>query len=288
MNTGPANGTCQQQQAKVPGPTLPVIAVFGGAKDEPTREAAEQIGKEIGLSQAILLTGGDDPKAKDLKGRVLAGANRAREGGAAVPWISVVRKKLALDPEFVDDGLSLVLTPGGRHLRNYAEAEFCDAAIAFKGEIGTSSEVVFCLALGKPLVLVGDPWPSKYPMVSGTDARKLLKKDATDRVSLRPAHPCLGPLIIKAYERFDRVVEPFFQHFALPPKTPPSAVVEAAIRAAKASGPPRRVGRLSERRSRSHSAISRVAAEQTMIKSRASHTGWVEIGRGQRGTAVSP
>jgi hypothetical protein len=239
MNAGPADNTGQQQQDEAPGGALPVIAVFGGAKDDLTRAAAEEIGYEIGLSHAILLTGGDDPRTGDLKGRVLAGACQARKGGAMAPWIGVVRTKLRrLYPRFGADGLSLVLTPGGDHLRNYAEAEFCDAAIAFKGEEGTSSEVLFCLALGKPLVLIGDPWPLQYPMVSGVSDREALKGNALKRVPLCPEHPCLGPPITKAYERFDQIVAPSFKHFALPPRTPPRAVVEEVIRAGKTSGNP--------------------------------------------------
>ena len=230
---------------------LPVIAVFGGAKDDLTLYAAEQIGYEVGLRRAILLTGGDDPRAPDLKGRVLAGACGARKGGAMAPWIGVVREEPVRDPktgvdteqprrdpEFVDGGLGLALKPGGNHRRNYAEAEFCDAAIAFQGEKGTSSEVLFCLALGKPLVLIGGSWPSRYPMVSGAKARVDLKTEALDRVQLHPVHPCLTPPITKAYERFDQVEEPSFKYFALPPETPPSVVVEEAIRAGKTSVDP--------------------------------------------------
>jgi hypothetical protein len=73
----PADGTGQQQQPETLGATLP--AVFGGAKDTPALDAAEQIGYHIGLNHAILLTGGDDPNAGGLKARVLAGAWDTRE-----------------------------------------------------------------------------------------------------------------------------------------------------------------------------------------------------------------
>ena len=79
MSAGPPAGTGRQQQGEVPKVALPVIAVFGGAKDPLTLHAANQIGYEIGLRRAILLTGGDDPKMPDLKGHVLAGACRARK-----------------------------------------------------------------------------------------------------------------------------------------------------------------------------------------------------------------
>ena len=115
MNTEPTDAG-QQQQPDVPGSRVPVIAVFGGATDRDTLAAAEQVGREIGLSGAILLTGGDDPTATDLKGRVLSGAVKARNGGATAPWIGVVRTQMALDPKSAIDGLSLILTPGGDHL----------------------------------------------------------------------------------------------------------------------------------------------------------------------------
>jgi len=75
-------------------------------------------------------------------------------------------------------------------------------------------------------------------MVSGVNARKALKDKARQRVPLRPTHPCLGPQIARAYGLFDQIVEPSFQHFALPPNTLPSTVVDAVIGAAKASGKP--------------------------------------------------
>ena len=51
--------------------------------------------------------------------------------------------------------------------------------------------------------------------------------------STQRSDPVKADLRAKAYELFDQVVEPFFRHFALPPGTPPRAVVEEAIRAAK-------------------------------------------------------
>ena len=248
MSAGPPVGTGRQQQDDVPRVALPVIAVFGGAKDPLTLHAANQIGYEIGLRRAILLTGGDDPRAQDLKGHVLAGACRARTDGVMAPWIGVVREEPVPDPQtgvtreqprrdpkFAGDGLGLALKPGGNHRRNYAEAEFCDAAIAFEGGKGTSSEVLFCLALGKPLVLIGGSWPSRYPIVLEAKARADLKKQALGVVAPHPVDPCLTPPIIKAYDRFDQVVEPSFKYFALPWETPPGVVVEQAIRAGKTS-----------------------------------------------------
>lgn len=228
MNTGAADDTGQQPE--VAEATLPVIAVFGGAKDQSTLKAAGEIGYQIGLNQAILLTGGDDPNAGDLKACALAGTLRARKGGAKAPWIGVLRG----DPTYAANGLSLVLAPGGNHRRNYAEADLCDVAIVFEGGDGTSSELVFCLALGKPLVLVGDCWLSKYPVVSTGDARDGLRKEAQQRVPLPHAYDNqrLGLPIREAYEKLDRIVDPSFQHFALPPKASASAVVKAAVTSA--------------------------------------------------------
>ena len=65
-----------------------------------------------------------------------------------------------------------------------------------------------------------------------------LKKQALGVVSPHPVHPCLTPPIIKAYDRFDQVVEPSFKYFALPWGTPPGVVVEEAMRAGKTSVDP--------------------------------------------------
>ena len=75
-------------------------------------------------------------------------------------------------------------------------------------------------------------------MVPGARVRESLKTEALGLVRLHPVHPCLTLPIAEACERFDQVAEPSFKHFALPPQTPLSAVVEEAIRAGKTSVDP--------------------------------------------------
>lgn len=70
------------------------------------------------------------------------------------------------------DASALVLRPRIGHRRNYVEAHLCDVAVAFDGAPGTTSEVAFRLALGRPVVLVGRRLGRDVPPPAGP-ARQL-------------------------------------------------------------------------------------------------------------------
>ena len=93
-----------------------------------------------------------------------ARARRALEDREAATRIGVLGKEEdGVSFEVLDDR-SAVMSLGFGDKRNYVEACMCDAAVAFEGGDGTKSEVAFCLALGRPVVLVGDAWTDDFPI----------------------------------------------------------------------------------------------------------------------------
>ena len=115
------------------------------------------VGSAIATRGAILLTGTAEAGTGAVNKCTVAGA-------ASTPkatWVGVEKRTSSKVVE--DRGRSLVLRPEYGHKRNYIEAHLCDAAIAFRGGEGSASEVAFCFALGRPVVLLGD-WESDYPL----------------------------------------------------------------------------------------------------------------------------
>jgi len=111
----------------------------------------------------VLLTGGSGGKSDAVKDWAIAGADRAAQEGHVAPWIGIIREK-ETPAKRAQEQRTRVLRPPYNHERNFLEAFVCDAAIAFEGGDGTISEVAFCLALGRPIVLVGSEWSRRYPL----------------------------------------------------------------------------------------------------------------------------
>ena len=128
-----------------------IIGVFGSDETD-TLAISEAIGAALAERGAVTLTGGRGPDGDAVKEYALRGAERA-----AGAWIGVHREDGGeRDPEVTPR--TLVLRPGGDHRRNVLEAHLVDAAIAVPGGPGTASEAVFCMARGRPVVLLGEEW----------------------------------------------------------------------------------------------------------------------------------
>jgi uncharacterized protein (TIGR00725 family) len=153
----------------------PIIGVFGSnaPKTSIENKLAWAIGTEIMKRGAILLTGsnGNLSKKDKVKDVAAAGAAASVLKGAEGAWIGV-------DPETKGD--TAAFSTGDRcciigtklgNKRNYLEAALCDVAIAFKGKEGTTSEVTFCLALNKSVVLIGD-W-QEFPLHGNNKAKTI-------------------------------------------------------------------------------------------------------------------
>lgn len=155
--------------------SLPVVAVFGpNEAQEDERQAGRLLGQAIARQKAIVLTGGiwrtSPRKIKDI---AIVAAEETNTATDSPMWIGVANEPSPAPwKEFHRGG---VLTPGGRHERNFVEACLCHAAIAIGVSDGTSSEAIFALYLRRPVALVNVP---------ETATMRTLKTAALNRIGL--------------------------------------------------------------------------------------------------------
>ena len=118
-----------------------IIAVIGGRRIEKALLAeAEEVGRLIGKSGAILVCGG-------LGGVMEAASKGAQsEGGLTVGILPQDNSDRA--NQYIDIPITTGLGIG----RNVIIARTADALIAVGGEYGTLSEIAFALQLKKPVV----------------------------------------------------------------------------------------------------------------------------------------
>ena len=155
-----------------------IIAVFGSSTTG-TPEVAESLGAEIARRGHILLTGGNGEDPSAVKDRAIVGA-KSVEG----IWIGV--EKEAPPPAHRLVGRSIQLRPGHGDRRNYIGASICDVAIAFSGGAGTDSEVAFCLAQGKSVVLLDSSFPFGHRLAHAKDRVRPASKQTPidDKIAL--------------------------------------------------------------------------------------------------------
>jgi predicted Rossmann-fold nucleotide-binding protein len=155
-------------------PALWRIAVFGSnTVEDDELAAARSLGIAVNRAKAVLLTGGDLIDAETVKDAAVWAAHGAGKSDAPATWIGVANKDKVQAPQ-PRGPLSMVVTPGWNHRRNFVEACLCDAAIAIGGSSdGTASEALFCLYLNRPVVIVGDlPEAEVAPIALRERARK--------------------------------------------------------------------------------------------------------------------
>jgi uncharacterized protein (TIGR00725 family) len=117
------------------------IGVIGGAKcSRGVRKLAEQVGRGIARTEAILVCGG--------KGGVMAAACRgAKAAGGLTVGILPGRDRSGAN-KYVD----VAIATGINEARNLAIIRTADALIAVGGSYGTLSEIGFALKAGKKVV----------------------------------------------------------------------------------------------------------------------------------------
>ena len=162
-------------------PAAPIIAVFGSGKG---LGLAKAIGNEVGKHDCVLLTGGAGPAGEMVKNKALAGADEAARGGALAPWIGVPKAGDLRTKPKPDESRSYLLETGLGDERNYLEAVLCNVAIAIEGGDGTKSEVGFCLALQRPVVLVGDWSEVRIAGLAEAIDHRILKKEIDPNLRL--------------------------------------------------------------------------------------------------------
>lgn len=163
------------------GRRTPVVAVFGSTT-RGTIEPAARVGRAVAEDGCVLLTGGGrQPEEQSVKEQAMQGCRDAGKAGVRAARVGV----LGVESTEVDidvDGWQVIVEPDLGHDRNYVNAAMCDVAIAFPGGEGTDSEVVFALALGRPVVLMGSAWDERFPPGETVEARRALIRSARKRV----------------------------------------------------------------------------------------------------------
>ena len=121
-----------------------------------------------------------------------------------------------------------MLNPGYGDRRNYMEALLCDAAVCFVGENGTKSEIAFCLAAGRPVVLVDYP-PGKACPVENDETLAHLVTDAQKRVVLPTSTDSpIDRCIAEAYDRIGTNL-PSHEHASSRDSAPAARIVKLAL-----------------------------------------------------------
>lgn len=122
------------------------VAVSGGGDaGEAACRLAEEVGRELALRGAVVVTGG-------LAGAMEAACRGAKaEGGATVGILP------SGDRSDANDWVDVAVATGLGEARNAVLVRAADALIAVAGEFGTLSEIALALKLGRPVVGL-DTW----------------------------------------------------------------------------------------------------------------------------------
>ena len=125
-------------------PTAPLyIAVIGGGRCDAREYAlAEEVGRLVAQTGAILVCGG-------MGGVMEAAARGAREANGRTVGILPGHDRSVANPY-----LDVVITTGMGHARNLAVVSSGDAVIAIGGEYGTLSEIGLAAKVGRPVIIL--------------------------------------------------------------------------------------------------------------------------------------
>jgi hypothetical protein len=224
---------------------IPIVAVFG-SDEKNTLDPAYALGVAIAERGCILLTGGGAPKdsseyrADTVKEKAIRGFQDARAGSHLEPWIGL--PKSVTETKRSDSARPILLGLRYGDKRNYVEAHLCDVAIALQGGEGTKSEVAFCLALRRPVLLLGSAWKSEYPLTRRDKELDAFLRAARARVDWvapppgsRPDDDDIDQRIRRAYGELTTEGEPP-SHMELPRKAEASTIVEFAVKLAQTDG----------------------------------------------------
>lgn len=153
-------------------------------------DVAGALGAEVARRNCILLTGGGrGASGPAVTESGLDGSEAARRDERVVAArIGVLgHRRVLVDVDVEDEGTKIVLGLAVGDRRNYVNAHLCDVAIALDGGDGTKSGVAFCLALGRPVVLVGPVWGDEFPVIRSRAAYDAFVRAAQRRVPVEDA-----------------------------------------------------------------------------------------------------
>ncbi len=141
-----------------------IISVIGaGSCNNKTNIIAEDVGRLVAQSGAILITGG-------LGGVMEAASKGANEaGGTVIGILPGFSKKDA------NAYVTVPITTGLSHARNVIIVRSADVVIAVAGEYGTLSEIAIALKLGKPVIGI-NTWGNVEGVVKADNAKDAVAK----------------------------------------------------------------------------------------------------------------
>lgn len=122
---------------------LQIAVVGAGQCDERQARAAEEVGRLIARSGAVVVCGG-------LGGVMEAAARGAKSEGGFTVGILPGPSRGEANPY-----LDCAIATGLGHFRNFLIAQTADALVAVAGQYGTLSEIAMALTLGKTVVGLG-------------------------------------------------------------------------------------------------------------------------------------
>jgi uncharacterized protein (TIGR00725 family) len=126
-----------------------VVSVIGGHNcSKEVEQIAIKLGKKLAKVVDILVTGGLSGTMKAVSQGFKAG------GGLTIGIIPTYNKSDA--NEFVD----IVIPTGLGLARNVVVVKSADVVVALPGEVGTLSEIAYCLQFGIPVISLGS-WDIK-------------------------------------------------------------------------------------------------------------------------------
>lgn len=120
------------------------VAVSGGGRaDDEACRLAEEVGRELALRGAVVVTGG------------LGGAMEAASRGAKGEHGTTLGILPSDDRADANPWVDVAVATGLGEGRNVVLVRDADAVVAVAGEFGTLSEIALALALGKPVIGLG-------------------------------------------------------------------------------------------------------------------------------------
>jgi uncharacterized protein (TIGR00725 family) len=129
----------------------PYVAVIGpGEADADTERRAEEVGRVLGESGAVVVCGG----LGGVMEAACRGARRAaRAGGPGQPVTVGILP--GLDRSAANEWVDVAIPTGLGEARNALVVRAADAVVAIAGEFGTLSELALALKTGTPVVGLG-------------------------------------------------------------------------------------------------------------------------------------
>jgi uncharacterized protein (TIGR00725 family) len=141
-----------------------IIAVIGGAETtKKNLQIAEEVGRLIGQSGNILVTGG--------MGGVMEAASRGAKTGRGL----VIGILPSIDKRGANEFVDIPIVTGMNQARNIIIARTCDCAIAIDGKYGTLSEIAYCLMFSIPVIGI-NTWRIEAPIVHVATAEEAVAK----------------------------------------------------------------------------------------------------------------